>query len=711
MADIAELIVALKLRDGVSSGLGRLNGQLKGMQGGLSQVGTGIGQVGTGLDRLATRGAIAAAAGLGAVVTAAVSFEDAFAGVRKTVDATEDQFDQLDARLREMARTMPVSFEELAGIAEAGGALGIAFEGLDEFTKVVADLAATTDLSADQAATSLGVLGNVLDLRAEDFDNFGSALVDLGNKGASTESAILDISERIGATGALIGLTSDQVLGFGAAVANVGIEAEAGGSALQRFFIDALSAVESGGEDLETFARTAGATAEQFRDSFRDDAGAALADFIEGLGKLPEAVQIETLQDLGFNDVRITRTLLGLATDADNLTDSLNISAQAFAANSALGEEAAKRYATTASQLKILKQNVTDAAVTIGSELLPVVGELTSEFVEFLNQTGTQEGLRDFATGLAEGVRGLANELKGTDFSGIIGGIQIAAQVAKTAFDAFRALPEPLQQLAVAAFAVNKISGGAIGQIAAGLGNILLGSLKTITAGNVTVIGANVTGLGGAAGKAGGGVIGGLKAGAALAAVPLAGAAAVEVINFQDMRAQSTATLEEKLDNLERSNLEVTQASIDKIQAQIEQERPWFEGILFNTNVRPILERELAELTATKLQHQANAMAAMQADRVMISTANQQLTNMREQARLANAALSSDQAMLQTARTQTGQNATANALLGGINAKDFSPNVYVQARFNLSSSVIVNGMVQAATVSGTSTAASTFTPI
>jgi TP901 family phage tail tape measure protein len=480
MADIAELIVALKLQDGVSSGLGRLNGQLRGMGTGFSQVGRGLGQVGTGLDRIATRGAIAAAAGLTAVVTAAVSFEDAFAGVRKTVDATEDQFGQLEDRLREMARTMPVSFEELAGIAEAGGALGIAFDGLDEFTKVVADLAATTDLSADQAATSLGVLGNVLGLLPEDFDNFGSALVDLGNKGASTETQILGIAERIGATGELIGLTSDQVLGFGAAVANTGIEVEAGGSALQRFFIDALTAVEEGGAGLETFARTAGVSAESFRDSFRDDAGAALADFIEGLGQLPEAVQIQTLADLGFNDVRITRTLLGLATDADNLRDSLTISAEAFAANSALGEEAAKRYATTASQLKILKQNVTDAAVTIGDELLPVVAELTSEFVAFINQPEVREGIKAFAEDLAGGIRSFVDEIKKADFGPLIDTLKGAADIAKAGFDAFRALPPGVQSLALAAFGINKLTGGALGGIASGLGNIIGGGIKIL---------------------------------------------------------------------------------------------------------------------------------------------------------------------------------------------------------------------------------------
>src|SRR5688572_22396297 len=101
LADTAELIIALNLRGNAAVGLGQFNRELRGMQGGLSQVGRGIGQVGLGFDRIATRGAIAAGAGLTAVVAAAVSFEDAFAGVRKTVDATEGEFGELEARLRE----------------------------------------------------------------------------------------------------------------------------------------------------------------------------------------------------------------------------------------------------------------------------------------------------------------------------------------------------------------------------------------------------------------------------------------------------------------------------------------------------------------------------------------------------------------------------------------------------------------------------------
>jgi len=793
MADIAELIVALKLRDGVSGGLGRLNGQLRGMSGGLSDVGRGIGSVAGGFDRIATRGAIAAAAGLGAVVTAAVSFEDAFAGVRKTVDASESEFGALEDRLREMARTMPVSFEELAAITEAGGALGIAFAGLDEFTDTVAKLAVTTDLSADQAATSLGVLGNVLNLRAEDFDNFGSALVDLGNKGSSTESQILDIAERIGATGSLIGLRSDQVLGFGAAVANVGIEAEAGGSALQRFFIDALTAVESGGEDLETFARTAGVSAESFRDSFREDAGTALNDFIEGLGQLPEAVQIETLADLGFNDVRITRTLLGLAGDVNGLEDSLRISAEAFAANSALGEEAAKRFGTTANQLKILKQNVVDAAVVIGEQLLPVVGELTTDFVAFLNKPETQRNIKEFGENLAGGIRDFVAEIRKADLAPLIDTLKGAAAIAKGAFDTFRSLPPEVQQIALAALVANKVTGGAVGQIAGGLGSILKGVIQ-ISFGRgesparplfVSAVGGGLGGTGGTATTGGG--IGaafgaafaaalGVQAGAAIAG-PIYEATVKPAKDFftgqvDEIAAsadptkirEGIAALDAEIDKWEAKPRElqtIMQGYIDTVKAQRDRlaaELPVFgpplppkgtsglskmQTVLPDTAMQPLVgaltgltlaikgskgfgtspftkdvgnfvptvKLDASQVTDLRDPVVARLWEIEHGDQLLFQTAARQLGQLQEHIRIANAAASSDQAMLGYAAGQSSKLDTANALLGGINAKNFNPpapKVFVTVNSSLSTSVIANGMIQNQIVSGTSSAASGF---
>jgi hypothetical protein len=90
-------------------------------------------------------------------------------------------------------------------------------------------------------------------------------------------------------------------------------------------------------------------------------------------------------------------------------------------------------------------------------------------------------------------------------FDSIAGGMKITAQATKTLVDAFLALPPDVQKIAVAALAVNKLSGGLVTSGIGGLLKLGLGGLKTITAGSVTVVGAKVggAGVGGAAGTVG----------------------------------------------------------------------------------------------------------------------------------------------------------------------------------------------------------------
>jgi len=74
-------------------------------------------------------------AGLTLVSKAAIDWEDAFAGVRKTVAATEAQFTMLDESLRKMTERIPLTHKEIAGIAEAAGQLGIQVENIERFTE------------------------------------------------------------------------------------------------------------------------------------------------------------------------------------------------------------------------------------------------------------------------------------------------------------------------------------------------------------------------------------------------------------------------------------------------------------------------------------------------------------------------------------------------------------------------------------------------
>ena len=289
----------------------------------------------------------------------------------------------------------------------------------------------------------------------------------------------------------------------------MGIEVEAGGTALSQTFNNIATGIGTGSDEIKAFTKTLGISAAEFKRRWTTDALGTFQAFLVELSKLDQYEQADILTKAGITGVRQLNAVKLMTQNIGFLSEQLDV---ASTAQGALDRESGKFFATTAGQWQVLKNNVRDAAATIGTELLPVTNELIKDFVGELNKPGTQAGIKAFAQDLAAGVRGLVGELRGTDFSGIIGGLKIAAEVAKGAFNAFRALPEPIQQLAIAALVANKVSGGAIGMIAKGLGNLVLGSLKTITAANVTVIGGNVTGGGGVAGAAGKGatILGGI---------------------------------------------------------------------------------------------------------------------------------------------------------------------------------------------------------
>ncbi|QPZ39697.1 phage tail tape measure protein [Paramicrobacterium chengjingii] len=351
---------------------------------------------------------------------AAVDWETAWTGVTKTVDGTPEQLDQIEQGLRGLTGVLPASHDEIAAVAEAAGQLGVQTDSIVDFTKTMIDLGETTNLSADEAATSIAQLMNIMQTAPDDVDNLGSALVALGNNGASTERDIIQMAQRIAGAGKTVGLSEDQVLGFANALASVGINAEAGGSALSRIMTDMAMDVSKGGEDLQKWADVAGMSAEQFAKSFKEDPADAIATFIEGLGKVDAAGGdvFATLEDLGQSDVRTSQALLGMANSGDVLRKSLEQGADAWEENNALAEEAAKRYETVQAKLQIAGNSIVDAAIDLGQVFLPIIAD-GAEII-----TDIAQGFSD----LDPTVQGLIASLIGLiGFVGLTGGAFLLA--------------------------------------------------------------------------------------------------------------------------------------------------------------------------------------------------------------------------------------------------------------------------------------------
>lgn len=309
----------------------------------------------------------------GAAVNSAIQFESAFAGVRKTVDATEEEFAKLEQGIKDMAKTMPQSASDIAGVAEAAGQLGIQTDSILDFTKTMIMLGDATNLSSEEAATQLARFANILQMSQDNFDRLGSSVVALGNNLATTEAEIVAMGMRLAGAGNQIGLTEAQIMSFAGALSSVGIEAEAGGTAFSTLMIELQSAVENGGATLEDFANVANMTSEQFAKAFKEDAAGAIVAFISGLNDTERLGKstLAVVESLGMTEIRLRDTLLRAAGAGDLLSQSLEIGTTAWEENTALANEAEQRYATMASRLAMLKNRLNDVAMQVGEILMP----------------------------------------------------------------------------------------------------------------------------------------------------------------------------------------------------------------------------------------------------------------------------------------------------------------------------------------------------
>lgn len=307
--------------------------------------------------------------GLGvAAGKAAIDWESSFAGVRKTVDGTEEDLQRINDALLDME--VPTDYGDLADIAANAGQLGIATPNVVNFTRTMADLAETTDLTADAAATGFAQYANITNMPQENIGRLGSVTVELGNNLATTESKIVDFAQAIGAAGHQAGMTDAQIFGISGGLASLGLEAQAGGTAFSKAIIGMQVAVETGSEDLQEYASVAGMTAEQFAESFRADAAGTFIKFVQGLSSGSQSA-IVMLDEMGITEMRLRDTLLRASNASDLMTRSVKMANQAWTENTALSNEASVRYNTTASRMQMAGKQAQRVAMDFGKTLMP----------------------------------------------------------------------------------------------------------------------------------------------------------------------------------------------------------------------------------------------------------------------------------------------------------------------------------------------------
>ena len=326
---------------------------------------------------------------------ASMDFESAITGVAKTTDLTDSELATMSDSIKALSTEIPATTDEIAAVAEAAGQLGIQKDALLDFTEIMTMLGTATNMTADEAATALARFANITGMATDNYGRLGSVIVDLGNNFATTESEIVAMGTRLASAGKLAGLTEPEIMALAAAMSSVGIEAEAGGTAMTQTLNAIEKAVAKGGDDLAEFARIAGMSSEEFSSAWKNDAMSALTSFIGGLGKLDEQGEstVLVLEDLGLTGIRQSNMLKALGLAADQMTGAVNTANTAWQQNTALTNEANKRYATVQSRLTMMQNAYNNLKVAIGDAYTPALGKsyelgakVLNSFTEFVQK-------------------------------------------------------------------------------------------------------------------------------------------------------------------------------------------------------------------------------------------------------------------------------------------------------------------------------------
>lgn len=311
------------------------------------------------------------AAAAAASFKSAVDIDTALTGVRKTVDMTEEGYQNLKRGAVELSRTQPVSANTILNMEALGAQLGWSNDRLQDFAMTVAGLDIATDMDAETAATELAQFANITRMAQGDAGRYASSIVALGNNMATTESKISAMSQGMASAGTQAGMSQADILGVAAAAASLGLEAQAGGSAFSKTINEIGMAVSTNGKTLQTWADVAGMSVEQFKAAWQTDVTGTFERVIEGLGKVKAngGDLNETLADLGVTELRQSDFLRRMAGNSDLVSRAVQLSNGAWKENTALNKEVENRNKSLAAKLDVLKNRVTALATEVGGPL------------------------------------------------------------------------------------------------------------------------------------------------------------------------------------------------------------------------------------------------------------------------------------------------------------------------------------------------------
>ena len=317
------------------------------------------------------------------------SFVDTYAdmqehmsGVKKYTGLATQDVEELNEAFKKMDTRTPR--EKLNDLAADAGRLGIngkqdVLEFVDAANQI--NLALGDDLGED-GVKNIGKLTQLFsEGRAMGLKNgmlaTASVINELAQSSSASEPYLLEFTARLASIGSTANMAQSDLTAIAAVLDQGMVGVEKGATAMQ----NVLTAIYRRPAKM---AKAAGLDVQKFTELVKNDANAALLQFI---GALKDARSLENiapmLEEMKLSGSGVTQTLATLANGLDNLKATQQQAALAFLEHTSATKEAEAANSTVQAQLEKAQKAYKDLAVELGGHLEPVVKHMVSSTALF----------------------------------------------------------------------------------------------------------------------------------------------------------------------------------------------------------------------------------------------------------------------------------------------------------------------------------------
>lgn len=347
-------------------------------------------------------------------INSAKDQERAFADVARTTQLSAEgsrSLRNLSDAMRDMsANDLSNPYEDLSRIASLGAQMDIPIHRLQDFTEAVGGFTTITDVSVDEAAESFGRIINTfqqagIELNGastrEEYKQLASQVSELGARSVATEGEILKMTNSIAASAVSAGIGQDEVLGYAATLTSIGVKAEWARGSLQRIFGKFNKSSAEGVQEMESYARLLGISADEADRLWRTDPSKFFNEMIFALNNIKDPIEkAQAISSIGIVNTRDVQLLQRMSVNAGLLNKAMRDSAEAGSSTEFFDRSLDTLNSTLTETINRFRNSFNNMAATFGEPFLgpiKVIIESLNKMMQVLTAIGSTPVGRVFA--------------------------------------------------------------------------------------------------------------------------------------------------------------------------------------------------------------------------------------------------------------------------------------------------------------------------